>query len=396
MKVQGTQEDEDELLQKRRKIREFFNGGLMSKIAVIGDMHFSIRGGSSVYIENMNRFLDDVLFPTIEKYDIKVVLQTGDLYDNKKTNSNLAVHNSKVKCFDRLAVMGVDFYTIVGNHCMHVKDKTYPNSSSLFLAEYSNVLVATEPQTVNVGGIDIDLIPWICETNKDNILNYIKKSKSTVCMAHPEINGFQMSKHKECLDGLDRNIFSNYKLVIAGHFHEKSKQGNIMYVGSPTQHDYGDVTSERGFYVFDTDTYDMEFIENPYTLYTRIEYSDVLDIKDTPDVENKYVSIIMPSKYDELRYQKFLDELLTFSPLAVIGTRARVKLIQLDDEDDDGEDTEQSTTLTDAEIESVENMSRDIVPFLAKYTHNLDTSELSEDGFSTRYEKYYNMVVDKE
>jgi DNA repair exonuclease SbcCD nuclease subunit len=364
----------------------------MSKIAVIGDMHFAIRGGSPVYVDNMNKFLDNVLFPSIKKHNIKVVLQTGDLYDNKKTNSNLAVYNSKVNFFDRLEELSIIFHTIVGNHCMHVKDKTFPNSSSLFLAEYSNVNVATEPQTINIDGVDIDLIPWICESNKDIILNYIKKSKSTVCMAHPEINGFQMSKYKECLDGLDRNVFSNYKLVIAGHFHEKSKQGNIMYVGSPTQHDYGDVQSERGFYIFDTVTYDMEFIENPYTLYTRIEYTDSLQIKDTPDVENKYVSIIMPPKYDELRYQKFLDELLTFSPLAVIGTRARVKIQKEDNEDE----VEETTSLTDEEIESLENMSKDIVPFLAKYTHKLDESELDEAGFISRYEKYYNMVVDKE
>lgn len=357
----------------------------MSKVALIGDMHFSIRAGSPIFIENMNEFLQKCFFPYTKQHGIKTVIQTGDLFDNRKKNDNLAIHNAKVNFFDVMASEGMEFHTIVGNHCMHYLDKTYPNSSDLFLSdEYHNVHVYSKPKTINVDGLSIDMICWICESNKSAIMDFISRSSSKVAVAHPELNGFKMNAVHECEHGMEMEVFKNYQLVIAGHFHEKSIKGNINYVGSPTQHSYGDVDSIRGFWVLDTESLKMEFIENPYRLFEKIFYYDGIDYKQIPNCENKYISVVIPDVVDEIKYKKFLEEVWSHTPHDVIANHQKEKR-QADVEVDEDELV--------IDVTDISNLVIDVVPFLTKVTKEID-STCDEKMLIDKYTTYYNNVLE--
>ena len=93
----------------------------------------------------------------------------------------------------------------------------------------------------------------------------MKKIESTdaqVLMGHLEVKRFTMYKGFTNFDhGLDRKVFGKFDRAFSGHFHHKSTQDNITYLGSPhyqmTWSDYGD---KRGFHIFDTETREIEFI----------------------------------------------------------------------------------------------------------------------------------------
>lgn len=291
------------------------------KVIVLGDMHIAYKSSNQrlcrIHAENLYKFIDNVLFPYIKENNITQIIQTGDLYDSRVANSNIAVSEANTRFFGKLS-HDIEFHTIVGNHDIFYLDKIVPNAQQTYLEDFSVVKIYTEPATIQIGDIMVDMIPWITKENQDNVMEFISKSKSTVCVCHPEISGFKMNRESHCIHGLDRNIFKQYNLVIAGHFHEKSTSGNITYVGTPNQHNWGDVESERGFHVLDTETMEMMFIENPYKLFRRFEYFDGMSAKELT-VTDQYVKIILPVSYDDNKYKLFLSELYEQNPIEIMG-----------------------------------------------------------------------------
>lgn len=348
------------------------------KLAIIGDVHISLGGSNQNNIQNINDFFQKCLFPYIKDNGITTILQTGDLFHSRSANSNIAIANSKDVFFDYMEKNSIEFHVIVGNHDMFYLQKISPNSLETYLAEYSNISIYTKPETKKIGEIEVDFIPWICDENKEDILKFIKNTKSKYCICHPEINGFEMSKGHLCENGLDRGLFSNYDMVWAGHFHSQSKSGNIHYVGSPTQHNYGDVGESRGFHVFDTETKTMEYIENPYTLYEKIVYTDSIDSNKEFDVENKYVRIILPEEYDEEKYQKFLKNIWAKSPIDVKATESKKAMESVD-----------------ISLDEIENSSFSMIDFISDYVLK-NSPELEKDEITSLVKDLYNDAIVEE
>lgn len=335
------------------------------KLAVLGDIHFCCRNGNEHIQNNIGKFIDDVLLPELKKRNIKNIIQTGDLYDNRKSNSNIGVNYSKEKFFDVLEEEGIHFDTLIGNHDMMYLHDTTKNTPALYLVEYDNVRIFDKPTTVNYNGFNIDFIPWVCDTNKDDILKFIKNTKSKICIGHFEINGFEMSKGHMCENGLGRELFDAYETVLSGHFHGKSKSGNILYVGSPTQTTYGEIDDIKGFHIFDTEDMSIEFIENPHNLYQKVIYNDDYDKKYVPNVSGKYVRILLPQEYDDKKYRDYLDLLQNSSPIEIKATESKSAIVG-----------------SDISLADIENASFSMVDFITDYTVNnnedLDKSDIFE------------------
>jgi DNA repair exonuclease SbcCD nuclease subunit len=47
---------------------------------------------------------------------------------------------------------------------------------------------------------------------------------------------------------------------MCGHFHHKSNDGHIFYLGTPYEITWSDYGNEKGFHIFDFDKRDFEFI----------------------------------------------------------------------------------------------------------------------------------------
>ena len=78
--------------------------------------------------------------------------------------------------------------------------------------------------------------------------------------------------------GLPLDELSGYKAVLLGDFHHQQQIGNVHYVGSPLQHDFGETGNTTGFLILDTATGQVEHhaVPSRYPFLT-IDVTDRLD-----------------------------------------------------------------------------------------------------------------------
>jgi DNA repair exonuclease SbcCD nuclease subunit len=220
--------------------------------------------------------------------------------------------------FDVLHRSNIRVIMIAGNHDTAYKNTNEVNSPELMLLEYDNITVLDRPETVTVKDTDICFLPWICADNYSDSLDEIKNTKAEVCMGHLEISGFLMYRGAASHEGMSKEHFSKFSMVFSGHYHHKSDDGHIYYLGNPYELTWQDYNDPRGFHLFDLDTYKLEFIQNPYSLFHRIEYDDTREILDSSsDVADKYVKLVVVNKTDYYRYDQFLNKLYNSNPIEV-------------------------------------------------------------------------------
>lgn len=279
----------------------------MSKVIILGDCHFGIKNHDSKIAEYQLKFFKDVLIPYIKANDVKTIIQTGDWFDSRRAIRHATLHLIR-KHIIPLIDKDQRWYVLVGNHDMALKEAVHPNSCSEILGVYDNFVVIDEPMTVSVDGIDIDLIPWICKENKKQIRQYISDSKSYYAVGHFELSGFYYYRGVAS-DGENKGFLSDYGQVWSGHFHTRSNNGNIRYVGTPYQLTHGDADDARGFEVFDTETKAIEFIENPNRLYTKIYYNHAtFDKTSVPLYKDMHVKLIIESRGEAAAFDVLIEE----------------------------------------------------------------------------------------
>ena len=282
------------------------------KIAIITDQHFGARNDSIAFLDFFQKFYDNTFFPTLANNNIDTVLVLGDTFDRRKYINFYALQRSKEMFFDRLASMGISVHMLAGNHDTYFKNTNDVNSPDLLLKEYDNINVIDEPTTIEVAGTEICMMPWICPENYQQSLDVMKNTKAELCMGHFEIAGFAMYRGMESHDGLSKETFDKFDMVFSGHYHHRSDDGHIYYLGNPYELTWQDYNDPRGFHLFDLSTRKLEFITNPYTMFSRIEYNDKdqdpIDL-DSLDLKDSYVKLIVVNKTDFYKFDKFIQKL---------------------------------------------------------------------------------------
>ena len=280
------------------------------KVAIITDQHFGARKGADYIHKYFKKFYDNVFFPYLEKNKIDTVINMGDTFDNRRNIDIQSLEWTKVNYFDRLQKLGVTVHTVVGNHDIYYKDTNDVNSVDLLLREYNNIIVYTEPTTINVGGLDILLLPWITEENKLQTLEMMDNTSADVIMGHLELNGFVATRGHTMEHGMDTSIFDKFYRVYSGHYHTRSDNGKIYYLGNPYEMFWNDVNDPRGFHLFDTKTIEHTPVNNPYRLFYNIYYEDTnYKLFDTREYKDKIVKVVVKKKTDQKQFEKFIDKL---------------------------------------------------------------------------------------
>ena len=129
-------------------------------------------------------------------------------------------------------------------------------------------------------------------------------------MGHLELNGFRATRGHMMETGMDISVFDKFDSVFSGHFHTRSNDGKIFYLGNPYEMFWNDVNDKRGFHIFDTETLELLEINNPYKLFYNIYYEDTNHrIFNTSQYENKIVKVIVRKKTDPKEFEKFIDKL---------------------------------------------------------------------------------------
>lgn len=286
------------------------------KLCILGDTHHGMRGDSLDFHKYMEKFYTNTFFPYLKDNDITTVIQLGDLFDRRKFINFNSLYLCRKYFFDKLAENNITFITLLGNHDVSFKNTLQVNSSQLLLAGYDNITVLDNFSTMQFDGIDVDLVPWICDDNEVEIFEKVKNSKSQICLGHFEIAGFEMDRGNVCHEGLDRSKLDKYDIVLTGHFHHKSSDNHITYVGTPGEITWSDYNDPRGFHIFDTHTRELEFIRNPYRMFYKMNYDDSLENMteqyrtfDYSVYEGSFVKVVVVQKQNPFLFDVVIDKL---------------------------------------------------------------------------------------
>ena len=278
------------------------------KVAIITDTHYGARKGSKHLHDYFEKFYDDVFFPTLEKEGITTVIHMGDAFDSRKSIDYQSLEWAKRVVFDRLKKY--DVHMIVGNHDCYYKNTNNVNSPGLLLQTYKNIKTYNKIEEVVIDNLKVLFIPWINAENYQDSVNAIKVSDSICAMGHLELNGFRAHRGHVMEEGMACDVFEKFDKVFSGHYHTRSDNGRIFYLGNPYEMFWNDVNDTRGFHIFDTDTLTHTPVNNPYKLFYNIYYEDTNHkLFNATEYENKIVKVIVRKKSKPKDFEKFIDKL---------------------------------------------------------------------------------------
>ena len=282
------------------------------KIAIITDTHFGARNDNQNFNEYFYKFYENVFFPTLEDRGIKTCVHMGDVVDRRKFISYKIANDFRNRFIKRFGELGVDLHIIIGNHDTYYKNTNEVNAMEELVGKDRHKIY-TEPEVVTFDDIPIQFIPWINAGNHNASMAALSRSPASIAMGHLEINGFEMQKGFPMSGSHDKELFRRFDTVFSGHFHHKSDDGQIFYLGTPYEIYWNDYQDPKGFHIFDTATRELERIVNPYGIFEKIYYDDSENDYSKhkfSKYRDKYVKLIVVNKKDLYGFDQFVDKLL--------------------------------------------------------------------------------------
>lgn len=316
------------------------------KVLLLGDTHFGARNDSPIFHDFFDQFYTEFFFPYIKANQVDHIIQLGDVFDRRKYINFQSLHRAKKYFFDPLAQTKLPVDFIVGNHDTFFRNTNEVNSLGLLLREY-NFNLWKAPADINVGGLSMLLVPWINTESEQEALEALKMTKSQIAIGHFEIQGFEMYRGAVNEAGLSMDVFDKFDAVYSGHFHHKSSRKNIHYVGTPYEMTWSDFGDPHGFHILDTNTREVEYVENPYKIFIKMWYDDngkemnecILD--DYSHFKNKMIKMIVTNKTNPYWFDMVIDKLekAGVADLQVVDDHLNLNLEDDQDIVDQAEDT---------------------------------------------------------
>jgi DNA repair exonuclease SbcCD nuclease subunit len=155
-------------------------------------------------------------------------------------------------------------------------------------------------------------IPWLTEENQSQFYSLINEPGVQIAFGHLEVSGFEMHSGIMSQIGISKTIFNKFDMVMSGHFHKRSTDGHIYYLGCPYEMTWADCNDPKGFHVFDTETRTLEFIPNERRIFEKIHYNDKTTNYSEVDVsqyDQKFIKVFVENRDDYYAFDKFLDRL---------------------------------------------------------------------------------------
>ena len=351
------------------------------KIALLTDTHFGARNDNLNFNDYFYDFYEGVFFPYLQQNNIKHCIHLGDLMDRRKYVSYRILKDFRERFIQPFLHLEIDLHILVGNHDIYFRNTNDVNSlQELLGANYKNIHIYPEAQEIDFDGFPILMMPWINPQNEIYSFGMMDETKADTMMSHLEVVGFEMHGGHFSESGFDKSQFKKFDTIFSGHYHKKSDDGQIYYLGTPYQMTWSDYNCPKGFHVFDTETRELHRVVNPNKIFEKIYYDDTKDNYVNHDVSqytNKYVKLVVVNKNDLYNFDKFTDRLFK-------ADCHEVKIIE------DFTDLDANTVSDDI----VEN-SQDTMTLLGKYIDDLDIN-LDKTKLKTDISKLYHEAQDLE
>ena len=283
------------------------------KFAVLNDTHAGIRNSSDIFIKYQEQFYGEVFFPYLLENDIKHIVHLGDYYEHRRFVNFKALNSNRKVFLDKLREYGMTMDIIPGNHDVYYKNTNELNSLNELMGHYMNeVNIIHDPAVIDYDGLRFGFVPWINNENEKQCMEFLANCKADVIGGHFELIGFDMLRGIPCTDGMKTDLLKRFEVVMSGHYHCKSTQGNIHYLGSQMEFFWNDAGDDKFFHIFDTDTRDITPVRNPLTLFEKVYYDDEkydYSEYDTEKFDGKFVKVVVINKSDPFIFDRFLDRI---------------------------------------------------------------------------------------
>lgn len=221
----------------------------MSKYTIIGDPHATPG--------NLDKIKQ--LFEIARELGNPVII-LGDLFDTKEIIRGKCLN----LVLDLLSESNLIFYILVGNHDWFNLD--CEDHSLQALNVLPNVHIIDDVYDHS----DFCAIPYIHDQKK--LKAAIKKCHSNKPLfAHLELKGFDFGNGYICESGLTERSFATFKKVISGHFHKYQEKGNLIYLGTPFSHSFGESNQDKYIGVYDTETNELELQDSGFPKHITLE-----------------------------------------------------------------------------------------------------------------------------
>ena len=247
----------------------------MSKFLILGDLHFrKCRSKEeNKYRLNVLQFISDYM----KLNKISHIIQLGDFFHDRKS-VDVSLDNEVQNIFDKYFNSILESFEIVtGNHDVYYNNRNDISSLEMLKNIIPSLHITDEPDYSEV--YKMTFLPWLNENNAEKFNEFLSKPNK-YCFGHLEINGFEMMRGILAKDSLEVSSFRHFDRVFSGHYHLTQDKGNITYVGSVFQNDFGDYGDIKRFFVLDQVKDEIEEVKIPFIFFDKIIINNEKDIDD--------------------------------------------------------------------------------------------------------------------
>jgi DNA repair exonuclease SbcCD nuclease subunit len=298
------------------------------KVVLLADTHYGARSDNDLLCQYQKKFFDKVLYKYIDKFKPEAFIHLGDLVDNRRVVNYKTLTTMREDFLYPMEYFDMEKHWLVGNHDAFYKNTLKLNAVNKFVTTGTVHNKATE---VMLGDCKVLMVPWICDENREETFKLINDTDAQYCFGHLELNGFEIRKGSISKHGDDRKLFSKFKSVFSGHFHNRSSGNNIRYIGSAFQFDWSDYNEWKGFSVFDTETGEIKSYRNPFTFFNVLEYDE-----DNPPpldaVKDTYVRVYVKNKTSESKLNDYISQINNLGVIEVTIIDNSIQKILLKDD----------------------------------------------------------------
>lgn len=276
------------------------------KHVLFTDLHVGLNINNDIWY-NLPINAVQHLTKTARRRNIRSIIFLGDFYHDRKELSIKAIDSARIIC-----EMLNDFNThiICGNHDAYFKNTIDLNSLQT-IDKFENINIITKPTVIYD---KIGLCPWS--------LNY-RELNTKILMGHFDIKDFKMNDSASSINGEDISSFKDYEIVLSGHFHTISMRDNVIFIGNMYGHNFNDVDATRGYWVFDDETLEMEFVE----FEEAPKFIKVIDMEyDETKIKGNIIKVILTKEHSEQSIIDYLTKLNSLEPLELDVDYSKIKI----------------------------------------------------------------------
>lgn len=215
---------------------------MFSDYTIVGDPHLT------------HKTLDkaETLFNTIENLGLPTVW-LGDLLDTKEIIRGKCL-NAIIAYLSRSKLRHI---FLIGNHDWFNLECQDHALQALKLLP--NVTVVDKPTMFE----DFLCIPYYKDSVKlKEVLKEAAGIKTVFC--HIDVSGFDYGNGHLCEDGLSLEDLKSFGLVVSGHFHKYQIQDNLIYLGTPFSHSFGETDQNKFIGIWNSGSNTIRLLDSPF------------------------------------------------------------------------------------------------------------------------------------